>query len=106
MTDLLNASGATNVYGPNFQMDDANAAEKGLYAAAMQDAMDKADIIARASGRKLGKVLTVADNGTSNNVVYPMLAVGGGMTSDKVAAPVEAGSTTITKDLTVSFELE
>jgi uncharacterized protein len=106
LTDLLNASGATNVYGPNFQLDNANTAEKGLYAAAMQDAMDKADVIARASGRKLGKVLTVTDNGTSNGVVYPLMATGGGMTADKVAAPVEVGSTTITKNLTVSFELE
>jgi uncharacterized protein YggE len=105
MTDLLNASGATYAYGPNFRMDDANAAEKSLYGAAMKDAMDKADIIARASGRKLGRVLTVTDNGSSRNIVYPMMAKldssGGG-----VSAPVEAGSTTITKDLAVSFELE
>jgi uncharacterized protein YggE len=107
MTDLLTGSGATNVYGPNFQMDDTNSAEKGLYEAAMKDAMDKADIIARASGRKLGKVLTVNDGGSSSNVIYPMLALtksdglGGG-----VPAPVEPGSTTIDKNLTVSFELE
>lgn len=105
LTDLLNTSGATSVNGPNFQMDDANAAENGLYGVAMKDAMDKADIIARASGRKLGKVLTVTDNGSSSNIAYPMMAklnsAGGG-----VSAPVEAGSTTITKNLMVSFELE
>jgi uncharacterized protein YggE len=106
LTDLLNTSGATNVYGPNFRMDDTNQAEKGLYALAMKDAMDKADIIARASGRKLGRVLTVSDNGSSSNIVYPMMAkldsTGGGA----VPAPVEAGSTTVTKNLTVSFELD
>jgi len=105
LTDLLNTSGATNVYGPNFRMDDTNQAEKSLYAVAMKDAMDKADIIARASGRKLGRVLTVSDNGSSSNIVYPMMARTD-MAGGAVPAPVEAGSTTLTKNLTVSFELE
>lgn len=105
ITDLLNASGATNVYGPNFQMDTSDTAETGLYAAAMKDAMNKADIIARAAGRKLGRVLVVNDNGSGNNVVYPMMAAGIGL-GGAVPAPVEPGSTTVTKNLTVSFELE
>lgn len=105
MTDLLTASGATNVYGPNFRVDDTNAAERELYGAAMKDAMEKADVIARASGRKLGKVLTVNDEGSGRNVIYPLMAkadLGGG----GVPAPVEPGSQTVTKNLTVSFELD
>ena len=56
-----------------------------------------------AAGRKLGAVVSVNDNGNSNNVIYPMAVkmdgLGGG-------APVESGSTTIYKTITVSFELK
>lgn len=103
LADILTSGGATNVYGPNFRMDETNTAEKGLYNEAMKDAKDKAEIIAMAAGRKLGKVLSVNDEGTANNVIYPMAAkmdgLGGG-------SPVETGSTTVYKTITVSFELE
>ena len=78
-------------------------AEKGLYEVAMKDAREKAESIARASGRKLGKVLSVNDGGTANT--YPvyarmdMVGAGGG-------APLEPGSSTVYKSMTVSFELK
>ena len=103
LADLLAKSGANNVYGPNFMMDDTNRAEKSLYDAAIKDAKDKAESIATASGRKLGKVISVNDGG-SNSGVYPMYAkldsaMGGG-------AVTEPGSTTVYKNLTVTFELK
>jgi len=102
LADLLAGSGANNVYGPNFSMEDTNMAEKSLYDAAIKDAKDKAESIAKASGRKLGKVISVNDGGTSN--VYPMyeksnIGLGGGMVT-------EPGSTTVYKNLTVVFELK
>jgi uncharacterized protein len=103
LTDLVTKSGANNVWGPNFSMDDTNKIEKGLYDMAIKDAREKADSIAKASGRTLGKVLSVNDGGTSSN--YPMYAtkmdsgMGGG-------AVTEPGSTTVYKNLTVIFELK
>ncbi|HOY61259.1 MAG TPA: SIMPL domain-containing protein [Candidatus Woesebacteria bacterium] len=103
LADLLAKSGANSVYGPNFMMDDTNEAEKGLYDAAIKDAKDKAESIARASGRTLGKILSVSDGAAGSNVIYPMSARdgagGGGMS-------VEPGSTTVYKNLTVTFELK
>ncbi|MFA6007107.1 MAG: SIMPL domain-containing protein [Candidatus Shapirobacteria bacterium] len=104
LTDLLSQSGANNVYGPNFSVDDTNQAGKGLYDLAIKDAKDKAESIAKASGRTLGKVLSVTDGGTSNNVIYPVMmkadsALGAG-------AVTESGSTTVYKNLTVVFELK
>ena len=104
LTDLLSQSGATNVYGPNFSMDDTNQIGKSLYDVAIKDAKDKAESIAKASGRKLGKVLSVSDGGTTNNVVYPVM-----MKADSVlgaGAVTETGSTTVYKSLTVVFELK
>ena len=60
LTDLLSKSGATNTWGPNFSMDDTNTAEKGLYDLLMKDAREKAEAIAKVSGRTLGKVINVS----------------------------------------------
>jgi uncharacterized protein YggE len=104
LTDLLSQSGANNVYGPNFSMNDTDQIGSGLYGMAINDAKDKAESIAKASGRTLGKVLSVDDEGTSNNVIYPVAmkadsALGAG-------AVTEPGSTTVYKNLTVVFELK
>lgn len=102
LTDLVTKSGANNVWGPNFSMDDTNKIEKSLYDMAIKDAREKAESIAKASGRTLGKVLSVTDGGASSN--YPMYALkdgaGGG------GAVTEPGSTTVYKNMTVVFELK
>jgi uncharacterized protein YggE len=103
LSNLLNKSGATNIYGPNFRMDDTNNIEKTLYDSAISDAKDKASIIATASGRKLGKVVQVSE-GAGGTSLYPMYAkdgIGGGG-----GAVSEPGSATVMKSLVVTFELQ
>jgi len=102
LVDVLNRSQANHVYGPNFRVDDTTEAENSLYDLAVKDARTKAELIAKASGRSLGKVIMVVDGGQVNNI-YPMMAKadtsGGG-------APVEQGSATVSKSMTVTFELK
>lgn len=105
LTDLLSNSGANNVWGPNFSMEDTNSVEKGLYDAAISDAREKAENIAKASGRKLGKVLSVNDGGSTNNV-YPLYATKMDSVGMGGGAIAEPGSTTVYKNLTVTFELK
>lgn len=98
---LLASSGATNVWGPNFSLEDTTEAENTLLKDAIDDARKKAETIANASGKKLGEILTVNEGGTSG-AAYPMYAfeAGGGG-----GAPVEPGSQTVSKTVTVTFEL-
>lgn len=103
LTDLLQASGATNVYGPNYSLDDTTQAQADLLAKAIDNAREKAQKIAQASRRKLGKVITV-NEGSSG---YPgPLYVGGGMMAEKSSAPVEPGTETVYQSVTVTFELK
>ena len=102
LMDLLNKSGANNVYGPSFRIEDTKTAERTLYESAMTDAKERAELIAKASGRKLGKVMNVIEG--NSGVSYPMYAMkadglGGG-------AELETGTSTISKTLTVTFELK
>lgn len=103
LASLLTSSGANNVYGPNFSFDDVSEAQKGLYEAAMKDAREKAEMLVKVSGRKLGKVINVSEGGSSG--VYPkyqvmMEGLGGG------GVPTEPGSGTVRQSLVVVFELE
>ncbi|MFA6518358.1 MAG: SIMPL domain-containing protein [Candidatus Shapirobacteria bacterium] len=103
LAGVLAGSGANNVYGPNFQLDDTTEAEKGLFEEAVKNAKDKAELVATATGRKLGKVLSVSEGGASGGI-YPVygakMAEGGG------GAPMEAGAGTVYKSVTVVFELK
>jgi uncharacterized protein YggE len=103
--NALSATGATNIYGPNYQADDQKELEAGLIEQAIKDATDKATTMANIGGRKLGKIVTIQEGSTTsgieNPVFYSKMDTGGG----GGAAP-EPGSQTISKQVTVTFELK
>lgn len=107
--DLLDAgvaAGANNIYGVSFYVDDQTAAASEARVKAVADARTKAEELASASGMTLGPVVAISEGAFP--VVPPMYAMGrgGGMAMDAAAStPVEAGSTTITVDIQVTYEL-
>ena len=105
LTDLLNASGATQVYGPNFTLDPTNTASEGeLLRQAVDNARQKAEMVAKASGKRLGPVITVSESGGRG--IYPLAALEKSDTSSSVPAPIEPGTQTSYKSVTVVFELK
>lgn len=104
MADLLTKSGATNVYGPNFQLDTSKKAEDTLTADAIADAKVKADAMAKASGTSLGVIISVSE-GSSGNAIYPLYAKTDGMGGGG-GASLQPGSTSISKSVTVVWSLK
>lgn len=99
LADLLSESGATNVHGPNFSLDDTQDSEVVLLEEAIDNAREKADTIAKSSGRKLGKIVTVSEGSQQSSGIFKSLPeVGGG-------TPIEPGTETVYKTVTVTFEL-
>ncbi|MFH0942948.1 MAG: SIMPL domain-containing protein, partial [Candidatus Beckwithbacteria bacterium] len=101
-TDLLASLEATDVSGPYFAVDDTTQAQTELLTKAIDNAREKAGQMAQASGRKLGKVITVSEGYTSNP--GPLYRSAG--MDMAVSPPVEPGSETITQTVTVTFELK
>lgn len=102
LTDLLQQSNATNVYGPNYSLDDTTHAQADLLSKAIANAREKAQKIAVASKRKLGKIITVSEGGTvMPGPVFRSMSV-----AESVPTPVEPGSETVYKSVTVTFELK
>jgi uncharacterized protein len=101
LVDLLNASGATNVYGPNFTIDDTKDAEVVLLSEAIENARQKAEAIATGSNKHLGEIINVQEGYSSSPIpMYAAREMGGSGT------PVEPGTQTVSKTVTVTFELE
>lgn len=105
LTDLLAASGATNVYGPMFQLDVAGNPEDALIADAIENAREKAAQVAASSGQKLGGIVNVSEGGAGGSIIYPTAMMdraqsGGG------GAPTEPGTSQISKSVTVTFSLK
>lgn len=103
LADLLTSSGANQVYGPNFRMDDTTATEKKLTEEAIKDAKERAEVMATAAGRRLGKVISVNEGGGGSSYL-PLMRDTAGMGG--AGAPVEPGSSTVSKSVTVVFELK
>ncbi len=99
LTDILTKSGATNIYGPNFMVDDTADVEGGLIEEAMKNAREKAVRVAAASGRKLGKMVSFTE-GYQPVAVYRMEGGGAGG-----GGGYEPGTATVTKTVTLTFEL-
>ncbi len=104
LADLLTKGGATNVYGPNFQLDTSKAAEDALTADAIANAKVKAEAMAAASGTTLDQVVSVAE-GNSGGIVYPMYAASG-LGGGGGGAAVQPGSTMVSKTVTVVWSLK
>lgn len=101
LNKVLSSSGATNVYGPNYRTDDTQRGDD-LLSAAVANAREKAQALADSEGVELGSVLGVIESGSVSNIVpmYRMDAGGGG------GAAALPGSTTLSKSVSVTFEIE
>jgi len=105
LTDLLNGSGATSVSGPNFTIEDTKSSDSTLLADAIADAKANAEAMAKAGGRVLGKMITVTE-GYSVQPLYSGVAMEKVDTSARgIPSPIEPGTQTLMKTVTVIFEL-
>jgi uncharacterized protein YggE len=101
LAGVLTRSGANNIWGPNFTIEEDQAQENSLLGEAIKDATKKATVIAQQSGGKLGKIISVSPSSQPSNIYRPAMEGGGGG-----ASPLEPGSTSISEAVTVVFELE
>jgi hypothetical protein len=103
--NLLTSSGATNVYGPNFSYDEFAESEvdADLYAAALENARAKAEVIAQASGKSVGEVVSVSETGGGGQ--FSTLRMSGVGYGSGGGGELEPGSTQVLQSLIVVFEL-
>ncbi len=104
LTSLLTSIEDSSMWGPNVTVDDSKFDYDELLVEAIGDAREKADKMAKSMGARVGKVIKVDEGGTSD-VFYGYakedMAMGGGG-----GFPIEPGTSSISRTVTVTFELK
>lgn len=104
LLDQVVQQGANQINGLDFVVDGADRKLDEARAAAIADARRKAEIYATGAGVKLGRVLSIAEGGAQPMPVFKATRA---MAAEMAAAPVpvEAGTETLSTQVSVTWEL-
>ena len=99
-------TGANNIYGPNFAIDNTDALAAQARAAAVVDARVRAEQVAAELGVTLGEVMSVKEVSGGQVVAYLAAAgFGRGGGGGEGGPPISEGSLTVSIQLEVSFAI-
>lgn len=102
--DALVGSGANQINGPSFQLNDPAGAMDEARGKAMKTARSRADLYAKASGLKVVRIVSISESGGyAASPVYARVAMADA--APEASTPVAAGEVEAQVSLTVQFEL-
>ncbi len=104
--DAVVAAGANTVYGISFFVEDTAAAASQARTAAVADAMAKADEIAAAAGLQVSRIVSIYESSSPPPSPVDFDDAEGIAEGASSSVPLQAGTTEITADIDVVFELE
>lgn len=104
--DSVVAAGANNIYGISFTVDDPTAAAVQARRAAVLDSRAKADQLAEAAGLTVGRVVTITESPSAFPPPQVFEAAAADMAQARAAVPIQGGSSEVTVDVQVTFELQ
>lgn len=102
----LGSLGVSELNGPNFTVDDEDGLKIQARKAAIIDAKEKATILAKDLGVRLGKITSFNE---SNNYPVPMYAknmMADSAVSSAAPAVIPKGENTISSDVSITYELK
>jgi uncharacterized protein YggE len=104
--DALVAQGANQINGPMLGIDKPEAALDEARTKALTAARQRADLYARALGRRVGRILSISEGG-GGSYPQPMMRMRAmDVRGESASSSVEPGEQTLSVSLAVSFELE
>lgn len=107
--DLIGTLGLDNVTGPSFGLSDElmEKSTKEAREIAIDKAKKKAEELASIAGMKLGRIVNIVE-GSTRPIPYMTkdvaLPIAGGGVGERTATPVEAGSSEVVVNVTLSYE--
>ena len=104
--DALVAEGANQINGPVLELDKPEQALDEARMAALRTAQARAEIYARAMGKRVKRILSVSEAGGNFRPVPRPMMVEMRAAGDAASSKIDPGEQTIAVSLSVSFELE
>ncbi len=107
LLDAVTKAGANQVGGVSFGLADPEAASRVAREQAVQNARNKADTLAKATGVSVGIVMTIDDQSTTPAPPRPVAAAPAANTANSAAVPppIQAGETTVTVTIRVTYAI-
>ncbi|MGI8475734.1 MAG: SIMPL domain-containing protein [Thermomicrobiales bacterium] len=103
LLDTVVGQGANTIYGITFSVADPTPAASQARKAAVADATRRATEPAAAAGLKLGRLLSISETYGAPSAAMSYASGAGAM--DKASVPVQAGTSMVSVDVQMSFEL-
>jgi uncharacterized protein len=104
--DTLVSVGANEINGPNFTLDQQQAALDEARLDAVTKGRQRAELYARAAGLRVARILSISESGGYHPVRREMMATGDGRRRSAASAgPVEPGELTLGMNVAMQFEL-
>ena len=105
--DALGKDNVSEISGPNFSISDEKGVERDARAKAIADAKEQAKVLARDLGVRLGDIVSFSEDGGGYPMPYMMKAESAmDAGANAVSASIPVGENKITKNVTITFELE
>lgn len=105
--DALVAEGANQINGPSLEIDRPEAALDEARAAAIRTARARAELYARATGKRVGRLLSISEGGGFRP--EPIIVTGTrvqSVSAQDVGTKLQPGEQDVTVQIQVSYELE
>jgi len=103
--DALVASGANQVNGPSFEIDEPEAVYDEARRAALEKAQQRAQMYAKSLGMRVRRIVSISEGG-GFQPPRPVMMMAQAKAYDRAeSSPVSPGETTLTANLDVVFEL-
>ena len=103
--DTLVSAGANNINGPNFALDNPDAAQDEARKDAVARARARANLYAAAAGLKVARIVSINEGGQDSGPIARPFAPLLMARMEKAPTPVEAGEQEVTAQVTIRFEL-
>jgi uncharacterized protein len=101
--DALVAQGANQINGPMLGIDQPEAALDEARTKALANARTRAELYARALGKRVGRILWISEGGGSYGGPVPLMRMSGDAAQ---STSIDPGEQTLAVSLSVTFELE
>jgi uncharacterized protein YggE len=100
LIDAAAEAGANTIFGPSLSQSDAEVLYKQALAKAVADAKERAEVLAKAAGRTVGRVTAMSEGGSAP---VPIFVKAGGAAD---STPVVSGSQETVASVSVTYELK
>ena len=104
LIDALVATGANQISGPNFRVDDSSAALDEARQQAVTIATTRANLYAKAAGVRIKRILSISESGGEQPRPQPMMMMRA--KAEGASTPVSPGEVTLSITVNMSFEIE